>query len=712
MVLYFDNSKTGKIMRITLLNLWMFLLLLNACQAQDKMKHTNALINETSPYLLQHAYNPVDWNPWDEAVLAKAQTEKKLLVISVGYAACHWCHVMEEESFEDTTVANLMNQHFVSIKVDREERPDIDAIYMGACQLASGEACGWPLNVFALPDGRPVWAGTYFPKKQWLEILEYFVKIYEESPEKLEEYAARLTEGIQELDAVTQADESLLQLDLANLEETINVFKSSWDAQKGGRMGAPKFPSPNTQELLLQWAYYQEDTTALALLETTLVKMAQGGIYDQIGGGFARYSTDEDWKVPHFEKMLYDNGQLVSLYAKAYALTGKTYYKQIAAASLDFVERALMDATGGFYSSLDADSEGEEGKFYIWDKQELNKLIRDDKLREYFFEFYQIQSNGNWENDQNILYHTQSLSSFAQQKGLDEVALAADFEEIKTILLNQRNQRVRPGLDDKVLTSWNALMLQGYIDAYRYFDEEKYLNLALKNANFIATNLLESNGRLDRTYKDGQTKINAFLDDYALLSQAYISLYEVTFDAQWLSKAKLMTDYVIDHFYNKDKGIFNYTSDLDPQLIARKVELTDNVIPGSNSSIAKVLYQLSLLFYDASYQEIARTMVANMYDDLVEPGQVGYYPNWIQLYISMSNQPYEVAIVGPEYASLQKEFQQKYLPNALFLGGVEEGDLALLKNKLQEGATMIYVCKDKFCKLPVQEVAAAVEQMK
>lgn len=699
-------------MRITLLNLWMLLFLLNACQAQDKMKHTNALINETSPYLLQHAYNPVDWNPWDEAVLEKAQTEKKLLVISVGYAACHWCHVMEAESFEDTTVANLMNEHFVSIKVDREERPDIDAIYMGACQLASGEACGWPLNVFALPDGRPVWAGTYFPKKQWLEILEYFVKIYEESPDKLEEYATRLTEGIQELDAVTQADESLLQLDLANLEEAIDVFKSSYDTQKGGRRGAPKFPSPNTQELLLQWAYYQEDTTALALLETTLVKMAQGGIYDQIGGGFARYSTDEDWKVPHFEKMLYDNGQLVSLYAKAYALTGKPYYKQIAVASLDFVERELMDPTGGFYSSLDADSEGEEGKFYIWEKQELTKLIRDDKLRAYFFEFYQIQNDGNWENGQNILYHTESLESFTQQKDLDEVALAADFEKIKTTLLNQRNQRVRPGLDDKVLTSWNALMLQGYIDAYRYFDEQKYLDLALKNANFIATNLLESNGRLDRSYKDGQTKINAFLDDYALLSKAYISLYEVTFDAQWLSKAKLMTDYVIDHFYNEDKGVFNYTSDLDPQLIARKVELTDNVIPGSNSSIATVLYQLSLLFYDASYQEIAKTMVANMYDGLVKPGQVGYYPNWIQLYISMSNQPYEVAIVGPDYADFQKEFQQKYLPNALFLGGSEEGDLALLKNKLQEGVTMIYVCKDKFCKLPVQEVAAAVEQMK
>lgn len=699
-------------MLIKLLNFLLLIFLFNSCQAQDKMKHTNALINETSPYLLQHAYNPVDWNPWDEAVLKKAQAENKLLVISVGYAACHWCHVMEEESFEDTTVANLMNKHFVSIKVDREERPDIDAIYMGACQLASGEACGWPLNVFALPDGRPVWAGTYFPKKQWLEILEYFVKINEESPEKLEEYAARLTEGIQELDAVTQADESLLQLDLANFAATMNVFKESWDPQKGGRRGAPKFPSTNTQELLLQWSYYQKDTAALELLETTLVGMAQGGIYDQIGGGFARYSTDEDWIVPHFEKMLYDNSQLVSLYAKAYALTGKAYYKQIVQSSLVFVERELMDPSGGFYSSLDADSEGEEGKFYIWEQQELAKLIQDEKLREHFFEFYQIQSNGNWEDGQNILYHTQSLASFAQQKGLNEDALAADFERIKTVLLNKRNQRVRPGLDDKILTSWNALMLQGYIDAYRYLGDQKYLDVALKNAQFLAAELLDSNGRLDRTYKDGQTKINAFLDDYALLSKAYIALYEVTFDEQWLSKAKLMTDYAVDHFYNEEKGMFNYTSDLDPQLIARKVELIDNVIPGSNSSIATVLYQLSLLYYEASYQEIARTMVANMYEGVIKPGQAGYYSNWIQLYISMTNQPYEVAIVGPDYAAIQKEFQQKYLPNALFLGGPEEGNLALLKNKLQEGVTMIYVCQDKFCKLPVQEVEAAVAQMK
>lgn len=698
-------------MRIILFYLLTSFLFFTACQAQDEMKTTNALINETSPYLLQHAYNPVDWNPWSEAVLERAQAENKLLVISVGYAACHWCHVMEEESFEDTTVANLMNEHFISIKVDREERPDIDAIYMGACQLATGEACGWPLNVFALPDGRPVWAGTYFPKKNWLDILGYFIKIYQESPEKLEEYATRLTEGIQELDAVTQVDESSLRLEVAQLDSTIEQLKSTWDSEKGGRRGAPKFPSPNNQELLLQWAFHQEDQTALALVETTLTQMAQGGIYDQIGGGFARYSTDEDWKVPHFEKMLYDNSQLVSLYAKAYALTGKETYQNIVRQTLTFVERELMDGSGGFYSSLDADSEGEEGKFYIWEKQELSQLIKDEQIREIFFEFYQIQTKGNWEAGQNILYHTQSLASFAAQKGLDPTELAADFEKIKSTLLQKRNQRERPGLDDKVLTSWNALMLEAYVDAYRYLQEPKYLATALKNAHFLTAELLQTDGRLDRTYKDGQTKINAFLDDYALLAKAFIALYEVTFDEQWLNQAKLLTDYAVGHFYNKEKRVFNYTSDLDPQLIARKVELIDNVIPGSNSIMATVLYELSLLFYNTDYQDIAKAMVANMYEGLKTPGQAGYYPNWLQLYISMAQKPYEVAIVGPDYAKIQKEFQQKYLPNALFLGGADEGNLTLLQSKLQEGATMIYVCKDKFCKMPVTEVAQAIKQM-
>ena len=611
-------------MRGTLFSFLMSLLFLTSCQAQKEMKHTNALINETSPYLLQHAYNPVDWNPWGESVLEKAQAENKLLVISVGYAACHWCHVMEEESFEDTTVANLMNEHFISIKVDREERPDIDAIYMGACQLASGEACGWPLNVFALPDGRQVWAGPYFPKTQWLEILKYFVKIHAESPEKLADFAARLTEGIQELDAVTQGDENKLKFDLSRLDSAMTQFKASMDAEKGGRRGAPKFPSPNNQELLLQWSFYNQDKEALALVETTLQNMAKGGIYDQIGGGFARYSTDEDWIVPHFEKMLYDNGQLVSLYAKAYALTGNEIYKDVVVASLDFIAREMTHESGGFYSSLDADSEGEEGKFYVWKKEELARLIEDVQLQALFFEFYQIEERGNWEAGDNIIYHTQRLADFAKQKNLNELELKADFEEIKAQLLKERNKRTTPGLDDKVLTSWNALMLEAYVNAYRYLGDQTYLEIALKNANFLVSEMLQKDGRLDRTYKDGKTKINAFLDEYALLAKAFICLYEVTFDEQWLEKSRLLTDYALIHFYNKEKRIFNYTSDLDPQLIARKVELIDNVIPGSNSTMAMVLYQLALLYYNTDYQTIAKAMVDNMYDGITEPGQAKF----------------------------------------------------------------------------------------
>jgi hypothetical protein len=684
---------------------------LTACQAQKKAEYTNALINETSPYLLQHAHNPVDWNPWNEATLEAAKKDNKLLVISVGYAACHWCHVMEEESFEDTTVANLMNEHFVSIKVDREERPDIDAIYMGACQLASGEACGWPLNVFALPDGRPVWAGTYFPKKQWLEILQYFVEIYEETPEKLEEYAAQLTEGIQALDEVTQSEEGELTLEMTMLEAPLQAFKETMDAQKGGRRGAPKFPVPNNQELLLQWHYYQGDEQALELFNTSLQSMAQGGIYDHLAGGFARYSTDEDWIVPHFEKMLYDNGQLVSLYAEAYALTGKEQYRKTVESTLTFIENELTHDSGGFYSSLDADSEGEEGKFYVWGAAEIAAVIKDPKMKTLFFDFYQIKATGNWEEGKNILFHKTSLAEFAQQNDWAEADLEKEFNDIKQALLSIRNKRVHPGLDDKVLTSWNALMLKGYIDAYRYLGKKEYLQIALKNANFISDQLMQKDGRLDRTYKDGRTKINAFLDDYALLAEAYISLYEVTFDEQWLNRAKLLSDYAIVHFYNEDKKVFNYTSDLDPQLIARKVELIDNVIPGSNSTMAKVLYQLSLLYYHAEYKSIASSMLANMYNLITEAGQTGYYSNWLQLYLSMANQPYEVAIVGKDFQALQQDFQKKYLPNALFLGGPDEGNLELLKNKLQSGETFIYVCQDKFCKLPVQAVEAAVAQM-
>ncbi len=685
-------------------------LCLSSCYAQEQ-EYTNALINETSPYLLQHAHNPVDWHPWNEASLNKAKEEDKLILISIGYAACHWCHVMEHESFEDTTVANKMNAYFLNIKVDREERPDVDAIYMNACQLASGGNCGWPLNVFALPDGRPVWAGTYFPKKNWIEILEYFNKVKKDSPEKLEDYAAKLLEGIQALDNITSTD-SELKLDIEAADLAMTSLVDMMDPKWGGRIGAPKFPVPVNQELLLQSYYYTGNEAALDRLNTTLTNIAWGGIYDHLGGGFARYATDEAWRIPHFEKMLYDNAQLLSLYAKAFAITKNELYQQRIEETIAFLEKDLMSAEGGFFSSLDADSEGEEGKYYVWTKAEMQAIIGNSEMATHFLDFYQIKEKGNWEESKNILYQLRPLRAYAEQNNLAIEALEKGFKTFKSQLLVERKKRVAPPLDDKILTAWNALMISGLTDAYRYLGDQHYLDLAIQNANFIREKLQKEDGRLLRTHKDGTSKINAFLDDYAFLAQAFIDLYEVSFDETWLSAAQQLIDYAIMHFYEENKSIFYYTSDLDPPLITRKVELVDNVIPGSNSAMAKVLFDLSLLLYNKDYQAIAEGMLVQMQDQLLEENTASYYANWWQLYLSMSKPPFEIAIVGEAYQDLKTSFQKQYLPNALFLGGQSEGSLALLQNKLQEGSTYIYVCKDKLCKLPVQKVADALQQMK
>lgn len=679
-----------------------------ACE--KSVQHTNALINETSPYLLQHAYNPVDWYPWGKEALEKAREEDKLLLISIGYASCHWCHVMEHESFEDTTVANRMNRYFVSIKVDREERPDIDAIYMDACQLASGAACGWPLNVFALPDGRPVWAGTYFRKKNWLEILDYFAQVYRDEPEKLQTYAAQLLQGIRTLDSLMVEPGNVRPLSFARLSPMVDNILIRMDTIYGGRMGAPKFPSPNLQELLLQWHFYTGDERALRTLETSLDKMGQGGIYDQLAGGFARYSVDNQWKVPHFEKMLYDNGQLVSLYAKAYALTGKENYAQTVQETLGFVDQTFLDPAGGFYSSLDADSEGEEGQYYVWTQAELEAILSDDAWRSLFFEYYQIQKGGNWEAGKNILYRTQSLAAFAERQQINLAEIENAFQEMELDLLNSRRQRTAPALDNKILLSWNALMLTGYLDAYRYLEEDTYLEIALQNADFLLRNFMQNDGRLYRSYKEGKVSINAFLDDYAFLAQALIRLYEVTFDNQWLDKAQLLMEYADGHFWDANSSTYFYASDLDPGLIIRKRILLDNVRPAANSVMAEVLYDLSLLLYEESYEARARKMLNRVISGM-ETEDLFFLSNWLQLYLRMIEAPFEVAIVGRNYKTLQSEMMRYYLPNTLLLGGATEGELELLQQKLRGEEAYIYVCRNKVCRLPVQEVKEAMEQM-
>ncbi|MEM9920072.1 MAG: thioredoxin domain-containing protein, partial [Bacteroidota bacterium] len=587
----------------------------------------NHLAGQSSPYLLQHAYNPVDWYPWGPEALQKAKEENKMLIISVGYAACHWCHVMEHESFEDTTVSQIMNEYFVAIKVDREERPDIDDVYMTACQLATEKGCGWPLNAFALPDGRPVWAGTYFPKKKWIEILQYFRGEYAKAPDKMAEYAEQLTKGIQSQGLIPSGDEQQA-FSREELDKINKNFLQRIDFQEGGRKGAPKFPMPNNYQFLLAYHHFSGNKKALEAVTTTLDKMAWGGIYDHLGGGFARYSTDAVWKAPHFEKMLYDNGQLVSLYADAYRLTQKPLYKSVVEQSLSFVERELSDENGGFYSSLDADSEGEEGKFYVWTKEEVAAHIDDPNELALYCAYYEIKDGGNWEHDKNILHRKRSLAQLTKKYKLSEEAILQTVQSINDRLLEARTKRIRPGLDDKILTSWNALMLKGYVDAYKALGNKAYLDRALKNAHFLKQNALQKGGRLNRNYKDGQSVINAFLDDYALLADALTSLYEVTFDEEWLFLADRLVQYVLEHFKDGESAFFFYTSKLDPPLVARKMETSDNVISGSNSTMARVLFKLGTLLYQPDYVESAERMLKQMQPSQRIAPQPNFYANW------------------------------------------------------------------------------------
>ena len=686
--------------------LLLIVLSLTGCsQPKTPDEPTNALIYETSPYLQQHAHNPVNWQPWGEKALQQAKAANKLMIVSIGYAACHWCHVMERESFEDSAVAALMNEHFVSIKVDREERPDVDQIYMEAAQLMTGRG-GWPLNAITLPDGRPVYAGTYFPKEQWISVLQQVQQAYQQEPARLETIANQVTEGIRSTEAVVSPTAEPAY-GAAALDTLFLTWQPQLDNQHGGTQGAPKFPMPVSQQFIMQYAYYTGHAGARQFVGLTLDRMAAGGIYDHLGGGFARYATDDAWRIPHFEKMLYDNAQLVSLYSQAYQFTQKPRYRQVVYETLDFIAREMTSDEGAFYSSLDADSEGEEGAFYVWTATEVDSVLQEDA--DLFKKYYHITAKGNWESNKNILYREQSDSTFAEQQGLSVVVLKEVLEKSRTLLWEARNRRVRPGLDDKSLTAWNALMLSGYVDAYRAFGEPQFLDVALKNAQFLEARVIGENGSMSRNYKEGQASIAAFLDDYAFVVAAFINLYQATLDEIWLTKAHRLQEYALQHFYDKESPLFFYTSDEHPVLIARKKETSDNVIPASNSVMAKNLYQLGLLLYKDDYVAKAKRMLAQVQPNLEE--YPAFYAHWASLLGWLVYEPYEVAIVGEEYAAKRKELDQQYLPNILMLGGKDEGNLVLLEDKLIPGQTTIYVCQKKICQLPVVETKKAVRQI-
>jgi len=674
-------------------------------QSHSEHAYTNELINESSPYLLQHAYNPVNWFPWGEKALAKAKQEDKPMIISIGYSACHWCHVMEHESFEDSTVAKLMNENFINIKVDREERPDVDNIYMQAAYMTSGRG-GWPLNAIVLPDGRPVFGGTYFPKDRWIQVLNHFTEAYANNRLKLEEDAERMTNGIRSQSTIAL---NLDKPDYPNdfFKNVVNKWMGAVDFKKGGPNRAPKFPMPNNWEFLLAYGFMKNHDKAKEATFVTLDKMAQGGIYDHLGGGFARYSVDASWIVPHFEKMMYDNGQLVSLYSRAYQATKKQLYKDVVYETLNWVKREMTDASGGFYASLDADSEGEEGKFYIWSKAEIETVLGDAAPN--FIQHFGVSEAGNFEGHNILLENlTETASAKALGKSVDELRTFLDNQKAK--LMAERDKRIRPGLDDKILTSWNALMLKGYVDAYTVFGDEEFLKTALRNADFLVKHAIQDNFELTRNHKNGKSSIKGVLEDYATLAEAFVALYQVTFDEQWLTKAQGIVEYTKAHFFDEKSNMFYFTSDEEDQLISRDIEVSDNVISSGNSTMAKVLFQLGTLLYNTAYINLSKQMLDNVQNQIDR--QARFYANWLQVATLFNQEPYEIAIVGKDANVVRSNFKDHFLPNALFLGGATEGNLALLKNKLQKGETTIYVCQNKVCKLPVTEIERAVNLVK
>ncbi|MCL4147074.1 UNVERIFIED_CONTAM: hypothetical protein GTU68_011937, partial [Idotea baltica] len=509
----------------------------------------NALITETSPYLLQHAHNPVNWEAWRPEVLQRAIKENKLLLISIGYAACHWCHVMEHECFEDEGVAQVMNANFINIKIDREERPDIDQIYMDALQMMTGSG-GWPLNIIALPDGKPYWGATYVKKHDWITILGQLNKLYLSEPQKVVGYAENLSAGIKEINRINTS-KNTNRITVNQIKVMVEDWSAYFDTFLGGYKRAPKFMMPVNMNFLLHYGVTQNDMGILDYVHTTLKRMAWGGIFDHVGGGFSRYAVDTKWHIPHFEKMLYDNGLLVSLYAKAYAQTKNPLYKKVVVQTVAFLEEELLDISDGFYSSLDADSlddknKMEEGAYYVWREIELKQLLKEHYP--IFKDYYNVNSYGFWEHDNYVLIKDASVSDISTRNKLSESELEQQITSCLQILKEERDKRKKPRLDDKILASWNGLTLKGLTDAYRYLENKYFLNIALRNAKFIRANLMKSNGQLFHNYKDGKTSINGFLEDYASIIDGFIGLYEVTFDKEWLDHSKKLVDYVLENF--------------------------------------------------------------------------------------------------------------------------------------------------------------------
>lgn len=669
------------------------------------MHRTNRLSEETSPYLLQHSQNPVDWYPWGEEALAAARTQDKPILVSIGYSACHWCHVMERESFEDGTTADFMNENFINIKVDREERPDLDHIYMDAVQAMTGSG-GWPLNVFLTPEAKPFYGGTYFPprpvhnRNSWKEVLAGVSTAFRDRRTEVEQQADNLTRHVATAGSfgigAGAASVGETPFSQATLKEIRDRLLASADTTEGGFGGAPKFPQTFSIRFLLNDYYYTRNQASLDQACLSLDKMICGGIYDQLGGGFARYATDREWLVPHFEKMLYDNALLIITLSEAFQLTQKPLYREAIKQCIAFIDNELGNGQGGYFSALDADSEGIEGKYYVWDAREITALLGEDAGL--FMDYYGVTEHGNWEGT-NILTRPADAPASPDE--------ARRLEAARLVLLEYRGRRIRPGLDDKILLGWNALVNIAFSKAFAALGDEGYRDRAIANMAFLQQRLKGDGLYLYGHSWKGEARLPAFLDDYAALITALIQLQEITGEAEWLHQAKTVLLYVIAHFGDPETGFFFYTHEGQQDIILRKKEIYDGATPSGNSMMASNLLYLSVVFHEEDWAERARRMVSAMRQTVT--GYPGSFGGWATIFQAITYSIPEVVITGVNPENARKEFLAHLIPYRVFQSmQVENTQFPLLRDKPVSSGPLIFLCKDYACQLPVNEVATAV----
>ncbi len=679
----------------------------------------NRLRLESSPYLLQHAHNPVDWYAWKPEAFERAKREDKPILVSIGYSTCHWCHVMERESFENEEVAAFMNEYFINIKVDREERPDVDQIYMDACQIISGQG-GWPLNCFLMPDGRPFFAGTYYPPRpahgrpSWIQLLQNLVYSYRERRQTTENQADQLTEMIKNGDKVfigarldVPEGESLFPD--TSLDHIFNGLASGFDLLEGGFGGAPKFPGTMPLEFLLAYHFNRNNEKALEHLRLSLDKMICGGIFDQLGGGFARYATDRAWLVPHFEKMLYDNALLVALLAQTYACTRTPLYRETIEETLEYIQREMTNPEGGFYSALDADSEGVEGKFYVWSFQEAQEVLGE--TAPLFCEFYDITPQGNWEGH-NILRRKRLLENFAKEKGLDPREVQSILAKGKQLLLQRRATRVRPHLDDKQILGWNALQVTAYAKAALALEKEDYRQEAVRQLDFLLKTFAQPGSEgFFHTFKDGKAQYEAFLDDYAFLVEALLNVYELDFDTARIEQANRLCSFVLDHFLDSESNLLYFTSANQTDIILRKREMYDSATPSGNAVMASQLHKLAILTGNDRYRQQAEKMFLSL------KASVEKYPStfarWALGMAGMVWPPKEIAVIGPDAGRMARKLSAVFRPfSVIMASGSPDDRYPLLAGREVPGnGTRIFICQNYTCNLPVSTVEEALETL-